>query len=172
MSWFPRRSLATVALAVVFGYVIYEVAGQPMQAKLFPMVVGVIGLTLVLITLVRELREGILAARADAASREATGEDNSAGAGDFSITEIEKTREGKLRALEQFGWLAGLLAGLWLLGFYIAVPLLVALYLLRSRERLMLVAPMTAGTAVIVWLFNELLNLPFPAGQLLVWLNL
>jgi hypothetical protein len=167
MSRFPRRSLITVSLLGVFGYVIFGAVGEPLQAKLFPMTVGVIGLALVLFQLVRELRGGLTAAGTDGA-----GQDDAAGAGDFTITAAERTREGRLRALEQFGWLAGLLLGLWLLGFYVALPLMVALYLLRYRERPLLVGALTVGVALVVWgVFDRLLHLPFPAGKLFVWLG-
>lgn len=171
MNRFPKSSLTTIVLAVVFGYVIFEAYGKPMQAKLFPMIIGVVGLTLVLITLASELRKAF-AAEGEGAS--GSGKvDDARRAGDFTITELEKTREGRLRALEQFGWLAGLLIGLWLLGFYITLPLMMGLYLLRHSEKPVLVAAMTVGTAIMVWgVFNKLLNLPFPEGQLLVWLNL
>ena len=57
---------------------------------------------------------------------------------------------------------------LWLIGYYLAIPLMVFLYLLRHREtRTILIAlPFCAGTAT--WgIFGYFLHLPFPPGVLL-----
>jgi|GEM_PF-1088813 hypothetical protein len=164
-----KSSMLTLGLLLVFGYVIFEAVGQPIQAKLFPMTVGSVGFGLVAIQFGRELwtawTESVGGVAAKAGQQE--------GATDFAITDIEKTRIGRLRAAEQFGWLAGLLGGLFLLGFYISVPLMVGLYLLRHRESPKLIIAMTVGVALVVWgVFNQLLNLPFPQGLILEWLNL
>jgi hypothetical protein len=161
----PKQSLLTVLLVAVFGYVIFEALGQPIQSMLFPVTVGIIGLALTLYQLAREL----LGAFTTAGAGIPAGDD----AADFAASDEEKTREGRQRALEQFGWLGGLLIALWLLGFYVTVPLMVALYLLRHRERPLLVAGLAVGTALVVWgVFDKLLHLPFPRGQLFVWLGL
>lgn len=168
MSYLPRSSLVTLGMLLIFAYVIYEAAGQPMQAKLFPMTVGILGLILISIQLARELWT---AWRTDdtSADRKTNQQD---GAADFAITDVEKSRIGRLRAAEQFCWLAGLLVGLFLIGFYISVPLMVGLYLWRHQERPVFVIAMTAGVAAVVWgIFNQLLNLPFPQGLILEWLS-
>jgi hypothetical protein len=152
---------------VVFGYVVFEAMGKPMQAKLFPMTVGILGFVLILIQLGRELWTAWKTD--DKKADQKTNQQD--GAADFAITDVEKSRIGRLRAAEQFGWLAGLLAGLFLIGFYISVPLMVGLYLWRHQERPTFIIAMTAGTAVVVWgLFNQLLNLPFPQGLIQQWL--
>ncbi|AFP30224.1 tripartite tricarboxylate transporter TctB family protein [Marinobacter sp. BSs20148] len=164
-----KPSLVTLGLLFVFGYVVLEAVGQPIQAKLFPMTVGIIGFVLVAIQFGRELWTAWRACEGSLAENT----DPQEGATDFAITDIEKTSIGRLRAAEQFGWLAGLLGGLFLLGFYISVPLMVCLYLLRHRERPRLIIIMTVGVALVVWgVFNQLLNLPFPQGLILEWLDL
>jgi hypothetical protein len=70
--------------------------------------------------------------------------------------------------------MVGFLAAIALLGYPIAIPLLVFLYLkLQGRERWML----SAAVALAVWgvfyaVFDELLHLPFPAGWIQQWLGL
>jgi hypothetical protein len=60
-----------------------------------------------------------------------------------------------------------------LLGFPIAVPLFVLLYLrLQGREGWIVSLAMTAAVwGVFYGLFNRLLHLPFPAGWLVTWLG-
>lgn len=167
MTFLPRSTLIPLALLFVFGYVVFEALGKPMQAKLFPMTVGILGVALITVVLVKEFW---VAWRAHHSGSDHSGDDQG-GAADFAITEAEKTRAGRLRAAEQFAWLAGLLAGLFLLGFYISVPLMVGLYLWRHQERPVFVMCMVAGVAVVVWgVFNKLLYLPFPKGLIFEWL--
>lgn len=169
MSYLPRSSLIPFGLLLIFGYVIFEASGKPMQAKLFPMTVGIIGFLLISVQLARELWT---AWKTDPTKTDRK-TDQQEGAADFAITDVEKSRVGRLRAAEQFAWLAGLLAGLFLLGFYISVPLMVGLYLWRHQESPRFVITMTVGVAVVVWgVFNQLLNLPFPQGLILEWLAL
>lgn len=168
MSYFPRSSLVTLSLLLIFGYVIFEALGKPMQAKLFPMTVGILGFLLIAIQLVRELWT---AWKKDHTKPEGETKEEG-GAADFAITDVEKSRIGRLRAAEQFAWLAGLLAGLFLLGFYISLPLMVGLYLWRHQESPRFIFIMTVSVAVVVWgVFNQLLNLPFPQGLMLEWLT-
>jgi hypothetical protein len=167
MSYLPRSSLLTLTLLVIFGYVVFEATGKPMQAKLFPMAVGILGFVLISIQLGRELWTAWTTD--DTKPGEKINQQD--GAADFAITDVELSRIGRLRAAEQFGWIAGLLAGLFLIGFYIAVPLMVGLYLWRHQERPRFVLIMTVGAAAVVWgLFNQLLNLPFPEGLIQQWL--
>jgi uncharacterized membrane protein YjjB (DUF3815 family) len=63
---------------------------------------------------------------------------------------------------------------IWLLGFSLAVPVTLILYLkIAGREKW----PITLLLALIGWgffygLFEYTLHVPFPDGQLLVWLGL
>jgi len=167
MSFLPRSSLIPVTLLFIFGYVVFEAAGKPMQAKLFPMTVGILGVALITVQLVKELW---VAWRTHHTGSEQSA-DQQGGAADFAITDVEKSRVGRLRAAEQFGWIAGLLAGLFLVGFYLAVPLMVGLYLWRHQERPVFVMCMVAGVAAVVWgVFDKLLYLPFPKGLIFEWL--
>jgi hypothetical protein len=72
------------------------------------------------------------------------------------------------------GWIVGYVAAIWLLGFVLAGPLCTFLSLkLGSRERWPITLAMTAAVwAFIEVLFVRALHVPFPPGQLLVWIGL
>jgi hypothetical protein len=69
------------------------------------------------------------------------------------------------------GWLLGFFVAIWLLGFPLAVPLLTFLYLkVGAAEKW----PLALGLTALAWgffsgVFERLLRLPFPEGQLFVW---
>lgn len=164
----PIGSTLTLVLVILFAFVLFDAMGKPIQARLFPMMVGGIGLALTLVQLFKEI-VALLRWKGEAGSKE----DAQQGATDFAITDEEKTRAGKLRAAEQFLWIGALVAALWLVGFHVGVPLVVGLYLYRQRESWLIVLGVSAGIAVVVWgAFDQLLNLPFPPGVLMEMLGL
>ncbi len=71
------------------------------------------------------------------------------------------------------GWILGVLILIWLLGFSLAVPVTMVLYLkLTGREKW----PITIILTLITWgffygLFEYSLSIPFPEGQLFQWLG-
>jgi hypothetical protein len=152
---FQPRTLLTLFFAILFAYVVYAAWDMPREAKLYPWVVGLIALALLGYQLVREIMPS-----EEANSRE-TGVD-------MDFTDEEATKEGKRRALELFGWLYGFALVLWLLGFYISIPLMVFAYMLRHRETLVLTVSLPAGTGLVTWIvFGHFLHLPFPPGIIL-----
>ena len=175
ISIFVRRSLITVLVLAIFSYVYSFGIGLSSQAGLFPLMIGLAGMALSGAQLLKELRQSYLEAqhlKAGAAPLAKKAKDTT-GAVDFEISEEEETKLGRLRALEQFGWLFGMLGGLYLLGFYITLPLMVVLYTLRYREKVWLTLVLGAGLWFVVWaVFSNLLNLPFPKGVLLVFFGL
>ena len=77
------------------------------------------------------------------------------------------------RGLIAAGWIVGLLVLVVLVGFPIAVPLFVFLYLkLQGREGWIFTAVFTAAVwGAFYGLFDQLLHLPFPAGWAVEWLG-
>jgi hypothetical protein len=76
------------------------------------------------------------------------------------------------RTLAIIGWTVGVFVGIWLLGFSIAVPLTMILYLTASKEKWWVTLIMAfAVFAFFYGLFEYTLHVPFPEGQLLVWLG-
>ncbi len=169
MIWYLKRSTITVLLLLLFIYIVIGGSGMSAQARLFTLAVGWIGIGVIAVQLVRELiqqysENQIMASGQSLAEQE---DEGPGGNVDFAVTDEEKTTYGRLAAIEQFGWLWGMIFCLWLLGFYISVPAMMGLYLRRNGESWLLTILMTAGIWLAVWgLFHELLYLPFPEGYL------
>jgi hypothetical protein len=77
------------------------------------------------------------------------------------------------RAINTFAWIFGFLGLVWFLGFQIAVPLVVFLYLkVQSRERWVLSLVYTGVAWVFLWgVFDRFLHLPFPESAIFGWLE-
>ena len=76
------------------------------------------------------------------------------------------------RTLAILGWTIGFFVGIWLLGFSLAVPTTIILYLKFAKEKW----PVTLALALVAWLFfyglfDYALHVPFPEGQLFLWLK-
>jgi hypothetical protein len=73
-----------------------------------------------------------------------------------------------------FGWILGYFVAIWLLGFSVGVPLCTFVQLkFGSREKWLISIVLTVfAWAFIYGIFDRVLHVPFPAGQLLLWLGL
>ena len=93
---------------------------------------------------------------------------------DYQFTKDIDPIVARRRAINIFCWILGFLMGVWLLGFNITVPLLVFSYLkIQSSESWVISLGLTAAAwLVFYFLFVRLLTLPFPEGQILMWLGL
>jgi len=126
----------------------------PLKAKLFPLVVCVP------LLLPRSGGTGALAARKRKRRRR-------------KASEVPADVAAR-RTLLAVAWIVAFFAAIVLLGFPVAVPAFVFLYLtLQGRERWLF----SAIFAAVVWalfygLFDALLHLPFPSGLILEWLDL
>ncbi len=156
---FRPRTLLTLFFLGVFTYVVFASADMPIQARLFPWTIGFIGLSLLLFELVRELLP------------EKERKDKGI-AFDIAFTEEEATATARRKVWELFAWIYGFVLGLWLLGFHLAIFLMVLLYLIRHRETTVMIVTLPLSTLLVTWaLFDRLLHLPFPPGQLVEWLG-
>jgi hypothetical protein len=72
------------------------------------------------------------------------------------------------------GWIIGYFVAIWLLGFSLGGPLCTFIQLkIASREKWLISIILTASAwAMIYGAFDRILHVPFPAGELLVWLKL
>ena len=138
---------------IVSGYGIIAATAWPWKAALFPLVIGIPLFAL---------------AAAEAAWTLFGTEPASDEARDFQLSLGQDTLR---RTLAASGWIFAFFAAIVLLGFPIAVPLFVFLYLkLQGREGWGISIAITLGTwAVFYGLFDLLLHLPFPAGWLFEW---
>jgi hypothetical protein len=91
---------------------------------------------------------------------------------DFELTQEVEPRIARLRALAAFGWIVGFFFLIFLVGFPVAVPLLIFLYLkFVGKEEW----PLTIILTALGWLFMEglfirLLHVRFADGWLIyVW---
>jgi len=148
-------------LILVFAYAVYEVWDMPIQARLFPWIIGFLGLGLVLWTFFRSLRTAVSGA-----------EEKTDSSADFGFTAEEASEKGRRSTWEIFGWIYAFILILWLVGFHIAIPLMVFLYLVRHHERWTVTVGLTVGSWVVLWsIFDRLLHLPFPPGAFFDWLG-
>jgi hypothetical protein len=143
----------SVLIMIVSGYGVVAATAWPWKAALFPLVIGVPLFALAAAEALWTLFG------ADPASEEAR---------DFQLSIGKDTVH---RTLVAAGWIFAFFAAIVLLGFPIAVPLFVFLYLkLQGREGWGISIAFTLGTwAVFYGLFDLLLHLPFPAGWLFAW---
>jgi putative tricarboxylic transport membrane protein len=149
-----KASLALSALImIVSGYGIIAATAWPWKAALFPLVIGIPLFALAAAEALWTLFG------TDPASDEAR---------DFQLS-IGK--DSLRRTLTAAGWILAFFAAIVLLGFPLAIPLFVFLYLkLQGREGWGISIAITLGTwAVFYGLFDLLLHLPFPAGWLFAW---
>jgi hypothetical protein len=83
----------------------------------------------------------------------------------------DSTGEGR-RTAAICGWILGMYAAIWLLGFSLATLVTTVLYLRVARERWPISLGLSlAAFAFVYGLFEKALSVPFPTGQLFVWLG-
>ena len=147
-----RISLALAVLVMLAsGYGIWAASGWPWKAALFPLAIGVPLFAMALAEALWVLM-GSTPAEGPELAAEAPG-----------------------RAVLVGGaWMLAFFAAILLIGFPIAVPLFVFLYLkLQGGEGWVMSVVITAAVwGVFYGLFDALLHLPFPSGLLLEWLGL
>jgi hypothetical protein len=138
------------------GYGVIAATAWPWKAALFPLVIGI-----PLFCLAAAEALWTLFGSAPAQEGEAK---------DFQLSIGKDTAR---RTAVGFAWILGFFAAIVLLGFPIAVPLFVFLYLkLQGRESWVVSVVMTAAVwGVFYGLFDLLLHLPFATGWLFTWLG-
>lgn len=146
-----RASLGlAIVIMVVSGLGIWSALAWPLKAKLFPLVIGI---PLFCLALAEVL--WVLLAKKKAAE-------------EFRLSPDQPNDVALRRTLIAAGWAIGFFVAIVLLGFQVAVPVLVFAYIrLQGRESWLFTVIFTAGVwACFYGLFDLLLHLPFPAGLL------
>lgn len=156
---FRSEILFTLLLLVFFAFFVWEARDWRPQARLYPWTIGFTMLLFVLVELAGQLR----GKRSEKVSEDAPV--------DFQFTQGVDASVARWRTLNIFSWIFGFFLGVWLVGFQVGIPLLVFAYLkFQSRETWLLSLSLTAAAALFFWgLFDRLLHLPFPEGQLFLW---
>jgi TctA family transporter len=153
LSW---ATLFSLLLVIVLVWALWQSRRFGFRAGLFPWAIGFPLLTLAIVQLVMDL----------------TGKKTGHG-----LVRMMDAPPGippelvRRRTASICGWIIGFFVTIWLLGFPLAVPLLTCLYLkVGAAEKW----PLTLGLTALAWgffygMFERLLHLPFPEGQLFVW---
>ena len=133
-----------------------------MKAQLYPWVVGVPMVLLAAFNLFMDLKGG---------NQKSALETTPA---DFQFTKGIDPVLARWRTVNIFAWILGFVLGIWLVGFFVTVPLFFFLYLkVQSREGWTLSLVLTGAAWFMSWgLFDQLLHLPLPEGQIFFWLGL
>jgi hypothetical protein len=147
---------------VFFCVFVYMAQDWRMQARLYPWAIGIPMLILAIVQVILDLK-GVQAKQSSDATPV-----------DFQFTKGIDPATAKKRTIIMFSWLAGFLLGIWLLGFPIAIALMMFTYLkFQGRESWVLSVALTVIAWLCFWgLFVKLLNLPFPEGLIITRLGL
>lgn len=157
--WFRLSVLFTLLFIATFTYVILESSRFPAGARLFPYYIGVVGLVIAIVELVRELflerpndRDDIWDGRY---------------AADLAVDPDDKPRESYLGALKYFGWIGGYYLLIWLIGLLGATGLFVWA-LLRLQFGVGYRGALVSALAAVGLAFglSEVLNLYWPQSVL------
>jgi hypothetical protein len=155
-------ALFSICALIFFCVFVYLAQGWRMQARLYPWVIGIPMAVLAVIQVILDLKGVQAKQSADATPM------------DFQFSKETEPALAKKRTIVMFSWLLGFFFAVWLLGFPIAIPLMMLTYFkFQGGEPWKLSISLT----VIAWLFFHflfvrLLNLPFPQGLILTWLGL
>ena len=171
---FEPRMLFTLFAAAVFCFVVVTARQWPLGTRLLPWYVGIPMFVLSLVQLGIEFHR----------SKQPAGpQRGAADTGDLQVDWDIGTRILFYRAAKFFGWLIALILGIWLLGFFVAIPLFAFFYLkLEAKESWLLSLSLTAAAMLfLIGLFEKILHthwlkplLPWPETLLksvLPWVN-
>jgi hypothetical protein len=146
----------TFVIVAFFAWTLWEAREWWFRARLFPWTIGFAGLALALLQFNYEIASLMR-------SRRAGIEDQANG----------HSALARRRTLGITAWILGSFAAIWLLGFPVAVPLTILLYLkVGAREHW----PISIALAFFGWvsfygLFDYVLHVPFPEGQSFIWMS-
>lgn len=151
------KYLLTTALFALFGYAMARGLDMPFRAMMMPVFVASIALPLIALGLYQDIRKD---QRRISDAGESTG--------DLAMTDAEVTPDAFRRVFYFFIWFAALIGGAQILGFLVALPLMVVVYLILNKEPLWLAALLGLGVlAILYWGFQIGLVLPLPRGLLI-----
>lgn len=153
----PSKASLALGLGIMAlaGWGVISTFSWPWKAALFPLVIGVPLFCMAAVEVLWVLFGS--AARSEAR--------------DFQLSTDLPAKVMLHRTLLVMAWIGGFFAAIVLLGFPVAVPLLVFLYLkVQGQEGWGLSLVVTfAVWATFYGLFDRLLHLPFPDGLIVAW---
>ncbi len=164
------QTVFSLLVLLFFAIVIWAARDWPVKAQLYPWVIGIPMLVLAAFHLVTDLREGA----GKSASRASSADPPDSTPADIQFTTEVDPVTARRRTVNIFSWIFGFLLACWLAGLSVTIPPFVFLYLkVKSGEGWTLSLVLTGAVWLLYWgLFDRLLRLPFPEGQLYRWLGL
>lgn len=158
MKRFNAGVLFTMFWFGTFVFLYFRAADWPAPARRFPLTMLTIGLVLCLIQAGREIFRMF---------RPSIDEDIETFA-DLPVDRSIPIREVMVRALTVLAWFVGLVLTTWLLGFFVAVPLFVFIFVTVHLPGRWWVGLIMAASmwAVTFFLFHNLLRIPWPESVL------
>ncbi|MGH7773789.1 MAG: tripartite tricarboxylate transporter permease [Candidatus Binatia bacterium] len=155
LSW---ETLFSLLIVVALGAALWQSRNFGYRAGLFPWAIG----SPILILAIAQLALDLM------------GKGRRSGMGSMVEIGLEQPKSLVYRRTASIsGWIIGFFVAIWLLGFSLAVPVTTVLYLkIAGREKW----PITLILASVAWaflygLFEVMLHVPFPDGQLFLWLK-
>ena len=156
-------ALFSLIVLIFFCVFVYEAKEWRMQARLYPFAIGIPMLVFAIVQFILDLK-GVKA------------KESSDGAPmDFQFQQTDVPPDVvRKRTITMFTWMFGFFFAIWLVGYPVAIPLMVFTYLkFQSGESWLLSTTLTAIAFVFFYtLFVRLLNLPFPDGFVQTMLGL
>ncbi len=155
------RTLFSLLVLVFFGYLVWEAGQWRLQARLYPLAIGIPMIALAVINIVEELR----GPKKEAASNTPV---------DFQLTQTVEPAVAVRRTLNMLSWIVGFLAGIWVLGFSITIAGMTFGFLkIQNKEGWRMSLVLTASAWLVYYVvFERTLLLPFPEGQIFRWLGM
>lgn len=152
----------SLVVFIFFAVFVYQAREWRLQARLYPWAIGIPMLVLAVVQLFLDL------------TGKSKSKKESDAPVDFQFGQAMDSAVARRRTLNIFSWIVGFFIGIWLLGFSLAILVMVFLYLkVQSGEKWWLSLLLTGAAWSLFWgLFDWLLRLPFPEAQLAVWLGL
>jgi TctA family transporter len=156
---FSWEAAFTLFIVVAFLLALWQSRTFDFRSGLFPWAIGIPVLALAIMQFLKDLL-GLEAKKEDDAQEDA---------GKGVPAKLAYRRTAGI-----WGWIIGYFAVIWLLGFTIGGPVCTFIHIkIASREKWPISLALTATAwAVIYGAFDRILHVPFPTGELLVWLKL
>lgn len=159
----------SLSLVVLFAWTLFQAQNFRSQARLFPLIIGIVGLALALLQLGLELRRRDMSTAASPAGEARDG------GGALPLGEQQEPMSPELRRRRTaiiLGWILGFTLTVWLLGFPLAVPVATLAYVRFGAGESWPVSAVFAGACGVLFygLFVYVVHIPFDEGILqLLW---
>ena len=168
---FTESAGFALTLLGVLGVILYLTLSLNPVARVVPLAVVVPAIALVSIEILLELAPGLAKRYRFLERKDVFGVEQLRGnvrtESDSAIQARSAGREASV-----FAWIGSIPALIYIFGFLMAVPLFLFLYLRgRSKERWLLsITTAAASTALLYFLFIEMLRVPLYEGRFWIWL--